>query len=181
MNAAVASADFVPAPYATATGAPIRTELAPAPALKRVFACVIDWLLWAGVGLTFTVIGGLVGLPFSGLFDAAVSVGLAIGSMLGGLGFWALQIYLLSTTGQTVAKRWYGLRVVRTDGRPAGFVHGWLLRGALLRVIDSVTCLLFFPYVIFWVVNVCTLGSKHGRTLHDRLAGTRVVTTTADA
>jgi uncharacterized RDD family membrane protein YckC len=85
--------------------------------------------------------------------------------------FTVYQCYLVTTSGQSVAKKWVGLRVVRLDGTPVDFVSGVVLRewvvfgvglvpgiGMLARLADSV--------MIF---------GEDRRCLHDQLAGTKVI------
>lgn len=42
------------------------------------------------------------------------------------------QWYLVATSGQTLAKRWMKIKVVRLDGGPVGFVNGVFLREWIL-------------------------------------------------
>ena len=44
------------------------------------------------------------------------------------LAFMGYQWYLISTTGQSLAKRWMGIKIVRIDGTPVNFVNGVILR-----------------------------------------------------
>ena len=41
---------------------------------------------------------------------------------------YAFQCFLIARSGQSIGKRWLGLRIVRQNGEPAGFVRGVLLR-----------------------------------------------------
>jgi uncharacterized RDD family membrane protein YckC len=88
------------------------------------------------------------------------------------LGLVVLQATLLTVRGQTVGKILTGLRVVRArDGSPAGFLHGFLLRGFLPR------CLRHVPLfgALFWLVDNCFIFRDDRRCLHDLIAGTKVV------
>ncbi|MSU24586.1 MAG: RDD family protein [Opitutus sp.] len=88
------------------------------------------------------------------------------------LGLMVLQAALLTFRGQTVGKIATGLRVVRVaDGSPAGFLHGFLLRGFLPR------CLRHLPLigVLFWFVDNCFIFRDDKRCLHDLIGGTKVV------
>ena len=85
----------------------------------------------------------------------------------------AYQWYLITKTGQTLAKRWLGMRIVREgSGELPGFVHGVLLR----------TWLFFFagliPYLggcIGLVDAIAIFFGDRRQTLHDRVAGTIVI------
>ncbi len=83
--------------------------------------------------------------------------------------FYVYQIYLLTTTGQTVGKRLVKIRVVKNDTETvAGFTKNVLIRELLSDVIDVV-----IP--IYGLANIAFLFGKEKRCLHDRLAGTKVV------
>lgn len=87
------------------------------------------------------------------------------------IGQWAL----LSYTGQSLGKRLLGVRVVSLDGRPVGFAEAVFLRIFVFRWLCGV------PLVgtIGALVDVASLFfDRDGRTLHDKLAGTRVVRVT---
>jgi len=72
----------------------------------------------------------------------------------------AVEVYLLTaTTGFTVGKRLLGLRVVRLDGKPVGFV--WSL----------VRTLLFLAVIPALIMD----GDQRG--LHDKAANTVVIRT----
>lgn len=181
VNANCAAAPFDIAPPANAPAAAEVTPsnyvvggLVTAPNATRIFAVITDWILWsvipAGGGTLAWVCAALVGLDASDTMTVVLVCGAALV-----LAVWLLQIYLVSTTGQTLGKRWLGIRIVCTDGRNPGFVRGYLLRTGVLRAIEFLLSPLIVVPPIFWVVNVCMLGTQHGRTIHDRIAGTRVV------
>jgi uncharacterized RDD family membrane protein YckC len=52
------------------------------------------------------------------------------------LGVLLLQAYLVTTTGQSIAKRWFRIKIVKVDGSPVNFVSGVLLRIAGTKVIN---------------------------------------------
>ena len=83
-----------------------------------------------------------------------------------------VQAALLTVRGQTIGKILARIRVVRaTNGEPAGFIHGFLLRGFLPR------CFRHVPLIglLFWFVDNCFIFRNDQRCLHDLLAGTKVV------
>jgi uncharacterized RDD family membrane protein YckC len=93
-------------------------------------------------------------------------------SVLMVLAFSIYQWYLIATTGQTLAKRWLGIMIVRTDGSPCGFVNGVLLRNWVIYVLLS-----FLPFVnyLVWLIDALMIFGDERRCLHDHIAGTRVV------
>lgn len=77
---------------------------------------------------------------------------------------------MLARTGQDVGKRYAGIRIVGADGTKATQMAALLKRDALTLVLG-----LTGIGLIYWLVSAVLLFSKGGRTLHDRVAGTRVV------
>jgi len=96
------------------------------------------------------------------------------GMGLGFLGALALAIYqwmLISRTGQSLGKKWTGIRIERIDGGRMGFGTGVFLRNWIPKLIGSV------PYLgaIFWLVDCLFIFRVDRRCVHDHIAGTRVV------
>lgn len=77
---------------------------------------------------------------------------------------------MLARTGQDIGKRYAGVRVVNADGGKATEVTALLKRDALTLVIG-----LTGIGLLYWLIDFVSLFGKGGRTLHDRIAGTRVV------
>ena len=83
-----------------------------------------------------------------------------------------LQAVLLSIRGQSIGNMLVRTRIVRwPDGAPAGFVHAFLARGFLARVIRQI------PLIggLFWIVDCCFIFREDKRCLHDLIAKTKVV------
>ncbi|HXH06647.1 MAG TPA: RDD family protein, partial [Vicinamibacterales bacterium] len=158
------------APSPAATETPRSTaarELAAAPAWRRLGAAALDLLLVGlidAVVLYFTV--RLCGLPLSREAIAALPpVPLAAFLLLLDAGYAAA---FAAATGQTIGKMAFGVRIVgcRDASRPDGIG----LSAAVLRTAAYVASALpvglgFLPMI----------AGRERRTLHDRLADTRVV------
>jgi uncharacterized RDD family membrane protein YckC len=85
-----------------------------------------------------------------------------------------VQCALLSLRGQSIGKLLLGLRIVRSQtGAPAGFLHAFLLRGALPWLVTQVP----IAGRLFWLVDVCFIFGEERRCLHDYIASTKVVKT----
>lgn len=127
-----------------------------------------------------------VGVSLDGLVYLAAALPAVIGvflegedSMLlfGGLGGLAVfgmvvyQTYLVATTGQSIGKRLVNTRILRSDGSPAGFVHGVLVRSWLMSIITSI------PMIggLIGLADALLIFSEDRRCLHDRIADTIVV------
>jgi uncharacterized RDD family membrane protein YckC len=77
----------------------------------------------------------------------------------------------VSTTGQTLAKKWMGIKVVKTDGSPVNFVSGVLLREWILMGASAI------PYIgsVVGIVDAVMIFNQARRCLHDQIAGTKVI------
>lgn len=123
----------------------------------------------------------VVGIPMaagiatiSGMNDANDSVPVAsiICFVIAGIAFLGLTIYnivLLATRGQTIAKKWLGIRIVnQADGQNPGFVKAFLLRSLVNGIIAQIVP--FYP-----IVDACFIFREDQRCLHDLIADTTVV------
>lgn len=123
----------------------------------RLGASIIDGLLMAACA----------GLPAA--IGAAASMEAAIaGGVVGYLAIAIYQWYLISTTGQSLAKKWMGIRVVKLDGSLPGFLHGVVLR---VWVIGFIAGLVGFVGLI----DALLIFGDERRCLHDYIASTKVV------
>ena len=95
---------------------------------------------------------------------------------LGGLLFLALigyQLWLLSTTGQTIGKRFLKLRVVdEADGSNPGFVRAVLLRAFAPAAIGNIPLVGF----LFSLADALFVFRDDRKCIHDHFAKTVVVT-----
>lgn len=161
----------------------------------RLLAVLIDAAI-AGALLFLTTLGALAGgagtlRAFAGTKDPLLaklgSGGLgAAGIVLAVVAGTALfvvtlyQWYLLSTLGQTIGKRAFGIRIVdATTGKPAGFFQAVLLRSLLpMLIVSVVTALLgwLFPPIggLLALFNLVPIFGPDRRCAHDYLAGTQV-------
>ena len=104
------------------------------------------------------------------------------------LGSW--QIYLLAKTGSTLPKRWLGIRVVTTAGKPPGLarivlregVVAWGLPLSIAYAVWRCSGLFPDPGVLAALAGVMVLGEgisarfdRQRRSLHDLVSGTYVV------
>jgi uncharacterized RDD family membrane protein YckC len=93
------------------------------------------------------------------------------------------QWYAVSKRGQTLGKRWLGIRIVCVDGSPAGFV-----RAVLLRSWVPFGVMLLFSSIglepvakLFNTIDTISIFTGNRRMIHDLIAGTQVVSVTPPA
>jgi uncharacterized RDD family membrane protein YckC len=158
----VASPGNVPA----AAPAPAEVELAGRGA--RLLARIID-------GLTSTIlVGPGYGLIiFGGSTKNHVLLLAGIGLVtLGGLLLLGIQLYLLSTRGQTIGKKLMNVRIADylTNANP-GLVKAFLLRA----FVNGIICAIPFLGWTYSLVDICFIFREDRRCIHDLLAGTQVV------
>ncbi len=100
------------------------------------------------------------------------------------------QIYLLAKTGSTLPKRWLGIRVVTTAGKPPGLakillregVATWGLPLSIAYVVWRCSGLFPAPGMLAALAGVMVLGegmsarfNRQRRSFHDLLSGTYVI------
>lgn len=95
---------------------------------------------------------------------------------LGGLVLFVIQVWMLTTRGQTVGKRLLDVRIVRVlDGSNPGFISAFLLRAAVPALIAMVLNIVPGLGGLFSLVDIFFIFRADRRCIHDFIAGTRVV------
>ena len=92
----------------------------------------------------------------------------------------AVQIWQLTTRGQSIGKRIMRIRIVRIeDGSNPGFVHAWVMRELLITAIGIALGMIPFLGLLlrpaFHVVDWCLIFRDDQSCLHDIMAKTKVV------
>ena len=129
---------------------------------NRGFAALVDFILvalvFAGAAFAFSSLTGVLGGG-----EQLVGVVLLLTLTLA----WSYFVLLeWLWQGQTVGKRLYGLRVIRDDGAPAGFVAVFIRN--LIRIID------FLP-AFYGLGLLMIIFTSRSQRLGDLAAGTYVV------
>ncbi len=143
--------------------------------IDRVIAtlCMVPGLVLMGPTFMSLVLAASRGEEPS--FAEISAAGLAMGAFVTAIGWliqFAVQLWMLSTRGQTIGKRLLNIRIVRfQDNSNPGFVYAWLLRNFVPALIG------FVPYLgfIFVIVDACFIFGEQRRCIHDHIAGTKVV------
>jgi uncharacterized RDD family membrane protein YckC len=100
------------------------------------------------------------GASGAGMFSGVAWIGLLL-----------LQAYLVTIRGQSLAKGWLGIKIVKVDGSPVKFVSGVLLRHWLVLALQYVPGL----NGAVALGDALFIFRKDRRCLHDLIAGTRVI------
>jgi uncharacterized RDD family membrane protein YckC len=94
-----------------------------------------------------------------------------VGMAIAGLWFIAVLIYqaiLLGSRGQTLAKKWLGIKLVTLDGGPVTFGSA-----VIMRVIVGQVLLGIVPF--YFLIDPLFIFREDRRCVHDLVAGTKVV------
>lgn len=180
---AVASQAGAAQPVFNPYAAPQANVISPSMAPTRELASL-------GQRLGAVMLDGLVGMVVVGVpyFFAVLSMasaenkhqeGVPSGAMAGfavaGIALLVLLIYnlvLLSTKGQTLGKKWLGIRIVsHPDCQQAGFVKAVLLRGFVNGIIGAIPLL----GLLYSITDIFFIFREDRRCIHDLIASTQVV------
>lgn len=124
----------------------------------RIFAKLLDLMLLAAVIVPGVIVVETYDPEIGGLLLLTVPPLVLI-----------LQWVLISTTGQSLGKRWLGLRVITCKGARIGFFRGVFLREWVMKGGSSV--LYGFPVLLDPLFAL----SRTRQCLHDHLADTLVI------
>ena len=129
-----------------------------------------------GAAIVDNILYSVAFVPGMLVLQGAVSfgtTGVVVSSLLAIAGF-ALFFYnltLLQRDGQTLAKRWLGIRIVRKNGKSASLGRLFWLRMALPAAISMIPLIGNF----FGLLNALAIFGQEKRCLHDLFADTIVV------
>lgn len=136
----------------------------------RLAASLVDGILYTVCFLPGYIQLGLFGEAPAihyGPLGTAVSIVLACA----GIALFACNLWLLHDRGQTVAKLWCGIRIVRCDGSRAGLARLFWLRSAIPTVLGAIPCL----GTLFQLADAVAIFGEEKRCVHDHFADTIVV------
>ncbi len=136
---------------------------------SRLGASLVDGACVAGIYLMFFLMAGSSGL--SGIDESAMGASLFF-LVAAIIVLCIIQIYLLTTCGQTIGKKVVGIRIVSyPDGEASGFLKNVLMRGFVNGLISAI------PLVgsIYAFVDILFIFGQERRCLHDMIASTKVV------
>jgi uncharacterized RDD family membrane protein YckC len=131
----------------------------------RLGAVLLDGLIMMPIAVPF-VVSVLAGERSGGGNSSVAVAGLVI-SLLALVAWAWFTILYVSRNGQTIAKKSLGIKVVRSDGRPASLGRIFLLRNfvnALLGVIP-----------LYGLLDHLFIFAETRQCLHDKIADTIVV------
>jgi uncharacterized RDD family membrane protein YckC len=143
-----------------ATPEGVDVELTLAGIGSRFIAAILDLIVQGAVLLAAAILLGVIGGDGSGL-------AVAIFSIVFFLVFFAYDVlFEVRSRGRTLGKRWTGLRVVRSGGRPMTFVPSCVRN--VMRVVDILP-------VLYGIGVITIFITARNQRLGDLAAGTLIV------
>jgi uncharacterized RDD family membrane protein YckC len=143
----------------------------------RLVAAIVDWLLM--MLITYPLFFLFGGASFMHIDPAAMQQDpfaimrtMFLASVPGYIVIIAIQVWCLHAYGGTLAKKIFGLRIVRTDGSRASTVRLFFGRGG------AAVLPLMIPIVniVWWLLDPLLIFRDSRQCLHDQIADTIVVT-----
>lgn len=138
---------------------------------QRFMGRFVDNLVSAVVSVAALFIVG-DGIQAFNTEDAAEQLSTSLLFYAYALPFNALQWWLIVSSGQSIGKKLANTRIVRDDGTPVGFASGVVLREWVTVAVGSIPVV----GIVVSIVDAILIFIGHDRkTLHDRIAGTKVI------
>ncbi len=136
---------------------------------SRLAAAVLDGLVLVAV----VAIPMTIGAALEESANTGTELASGIFYFIGVIGVFGLMIYnvvLLTMRGQTLAKKWLGIRIVtHPSGHNPGFVKAVLLRTVVNAILGN-----FVP-LIYPIIDACFIFREDQRCLHDLISDTTVI------
>lgn len=141
-------------------GAP--AEVALAERGTRLAGAMLDTILYLAAAVP-----GIVLLVV--LSDESVAAWVTIALPILGLGVY--QMILVAGTGQSLAKRWLKMKIVKIDGSDVDFVSGVILRSWVMAGLGMI------PFIgnFIGIIDAVMIFGDDRRCLHDKIASTKVI------
>lgn len=154
---------------------PTQVDALSAPQAERVArfgAALVDRLAVVCLGLVGVGISAIGALAAGTEDQQVLNQIIGVGALVAASPLSVYQWYYEATEGTTIGKRQFDIRVVCIDGSPMNFLTGVVLR----RWIIGAAVLAFGPLGnMLSLCDAAAIFTADHRTLHDYLAGTRVV------
>ncbi|MGE3731432.1 MAG: RDD family protein [Lysobacterales bacterium] len=141
--------------------------------LTRLGAAILDWLVFLVpvilVAVLAAVMMAAVGKINSGSNFALA--GMVSVAALAILALWIVNMVLLHRHGQTLGKRWLGIKVVLVDGSRCGLTRYVFARWLPVALLSAIPLIGW----VFGLLDPLLIFGNDRRCLHDLIAGTIVV------
>lgn len=135
----------------------------------RLGASIVDGLIFSAMVYGPMVAGIVAGAALAGPeSDGSVAFAVTTGLTVIGFAVWAwLTLKQMGETGQSLAKKYFNIKVVRSDGSPASLSNLIWRRNAITWVLNIIP--------LYGLVEVLFIFGENRQCLHDKMADTIVV------
>ena len=133
----------------------------------RLGAAIVESLIFTAMVYLPIILGAaLAGAGGEEAGGAMAMVGLLLG--LGGFVLWLyLTLKQMSATGQSMAKKYFNIKVVRSDGSPASLSNLIWRRNVLNGLLGVIP--------LYGLIDVLFIFNENRQCIHDKIADTIVV------
>lgn len=137
---------------------------------SRLGAAIVDSLIFSAMVYIPLMIGTFIGASGSDSGGGTSAVFALIGVALGLAGF-VVWLYMtlkqMGATGQSLAKKYFNIKVVRSDGSPASLSNLIWKRNVLNGLLGIVP--------LYGLIDVLLIFNEKRQCVHDKIADTLVV------
>lgn len=147
-----------------------KAALIPAERSTRLGAAIVDGLIFFGMVYLPMIIGTVIGAAGAESGNASAATFMLVGLGLTLIGFivWAwMTLRQMAATGQSLAKKYFNIKVVRTDGSPASLGNLFWKRNFLNWLLSIIP--------LYAIIEVLFIFAEDRCCLHDKIADTMVV------
>jgi uncharacterized RDD family membrane protein YckC len=147
-----------------------RVTLVPAERSTRLGASIVDMLIFSAMVYLPMLVGSMIGVAGVESGNEAAGMLVLIGLGLAFVGFivWTwLTLKQMNATGQSLAKKYFNIKVVRSDGSPASLGNLIWKRNVLNWLLSIIP--------LYGLIEVLFIFGEERQCLHDRIADTIVV------
>lgn len=134
----------------------------------RLLAAIVDGLVYGALFILIAVAAPLIAKSGDKSFAGPILVGIA---MIGVIVLLVINCVLLHRYGQTIAKRWFKIKIVRTDGSPCSLLRVIFARWLPVALLGAIPLV---GYVVSLLDPLLIFRDDY-RCLHDQIADTVVV------
>ena len=167
-NVSEVSTNPYAAPSATLVETTVDNPARKAERTTRLLAALADGFIGVPLWLPLFFGAAMASAPDGNRMAGIVLIAIGV---IGLIALVVVQLVMLARHGQTIGKRWQGIRIVRSSGERIGF--GRIL--GLRMIAPGVVSAIPFLGAIFSLANILWIFGDERRCLHDYFADTIVV------
>ena len=143
-----------------------KAQLVLAERSSRLGAAIVDGLIFSAMVYIPLIVGTALAAGSGDESGVLALVGVVL--MLAGFGVWLyLTLKQLSATGQSLAKKYFNIEIVRSDGSPASLGNIVWKRNVLNGLLGIIP--------LYGLIDILLIFGEERKCIHDKIADTIVV------